>query len=366
MVPAVSDAFRTLVRAEGVRLYRDLPWRNTRDPYEIWLSEVMLQQTQVARVEQRWGAWLERFPSVEALAAAPVAEVLAAWQGMGYNRRALALKSAAEKIVAEHGGVFPRETEELVALPGIGPATAQGIRAFAFNLPGVYLETNVRSVFLHAFFPDAVGVPDRELIPLIAANCPDAPAGECGDAAALAGEKCASDAAGVCRPGDSADGGTRCGDAGVSDAVNGGKVRASSANSAGRASRRSRKAPLPPFATPQDADDTPRAWYYALLDYGAYLKQTLPNPSRRSAAHTRQSAFEGSVRQKRAELVRLLLADREDGADGCAAAELTARLSAVEQDAGRSPVEFALVEELLSKLAAEGFCRQEDGLWRIA
>ena len=342
VVPAASDAFRTLVCAEGVRLYRDLPWRNTCDPYEIWLSEVMLQQTQVARVEQRWGTWLERFPSVEALAAAPVAEVLAAWQGMGYNRRALALKSAAEKIVAEHGGVFPQKTEELVALPGIGPATAQGIRSFAFNLPGVYLETNVRSVFLHAFFPDAVGVPDRELVPLIATNCPDAPAGSCGDVAA-------PDAAGD-----------------VAAAAGGVMAAEGGAGSAGRASRRSRKAPLPPFATPQDADDTPRAWYYALLDYGAYLKQTLPNPSRRSAAHTRQSAFEGSVRQKRAELVRLLLADREDGAEGSTAAELAARLSAVEQDAGRPPVEFALVDELLVKLATEGFCLREDGRWRIA
>lgn len=294
---AVSDAFRARVRAEGVRLYRDLPWRNTRDPYEIWLSEVMLQQTQVARVEQRWGAWLERFPSVADLAAAPVAEVLAAWQGMGYNRRALALKSAAEQVVSTYGGVFPQDTQDLVALPGIGPATAQGIRAFAFDLPGVYLETNVRSVFLHELFPDAVGVSDRELKPLVEAACP-------GSAA--------------------------------------------------------------PYAAPQDADDTPRAWYYALLDYGVYLKQTLPNPSRRSAGHVRQSTFEGSRRQKRAELVRLLLSDRQDGAPGATAGDLTARLSAVEQEAGRPAVDRSLVEGLLAKLASEGFCGEKDGLWRIA
>ena len=294
---AVSDAFRARVRAEGVRLYRDLPWRNTRDPYEIWLSEVMLQQTQVARVAQRWGAWLERFPGVADLAAAPVGGVLAAWQGMGYDRRALAVKSAAEQVVERYDGAFPRETEALVALPGIGPATAQGIRAFAFDLPGVYLETNVRSVFLHELFPDAVGVPDRELKPLVEAACP-------GEGA--------------------------------------------------------------PYAVPQDADDSPRSWYYALLDYGAYLKQTLPNPSRRSAGHVRQSAFTGSRRQKRAELVRLLLADREDGAPGATAEGLTARLSAVEQQAGRSAVDQALVEDLLAKLAGEGFCNECDGLWRIA
>lgn len=302
------DAFRSRVRTEGVRLYRDLPWRNTRDPYEIWLSEVMLQQTQVARVESRWPQWLDRFPSVEALAAASVADVLEAWQGMGYNRRALALKSAAEKIICEHHGVFPHETRALTALPGIGPATAQGIRAFAFDLPGVYLETNVRSVFLHEFFPGAVGVPDRELVPLIEACCPAS--------------------------------GQDATDEGASDAA---------------------------FAAPQDADDTPRSWYYALLDYGAHLKATLPNPSRRSASHVRQSRFEGSRRQKRAELVRILLAARDDDDEalGLSADDLLERLDAHEASAGRPAVSRAVAEELLQELAKEGFCREERGLWSI-
>mgnify|MGYP000153643433 CR=1 FL=1 len=123
------NPFRTLVRTEGVRLYRDLPWRRTRDPYEIWLSEVMLQQTQVARVEARWVEWLDRFPSVFALAEAGTAEVLAAWQGMGYNRRALALKAAAEQIAFDYDGVFPTEVKELVALPGIGDGAGDsGVR----------------------------------------------------------------------------------------------------------------------------------------------------------------------------------------------------------------------------------------------
>lgn len=149
---------------------------------------------------------------------------------MGYNRRALALHKAAQRVVEDWGGEFPRETSDLVALPGIGPATAQGIRSFAFNLPGVYLETNVRTVFLHHFFPDVPAVPDRELVPLIQAACPAAPG-------ATADE-------------------------------------------------------IAPFAVPLDDADTPRAWYYALLDYGAYLKKTLPNPSRRSASYSRQSKFE--------------------------------------------------------------------------
>lgn len=149
----VANSFRMLVRAEGARLYRDLPWRNTRDPYAIWISEVMLQQTQVPRVLTRWDAWLERFPSVFSLAEASAHDVLSAWQGMGYNRRALALKAAAETVASAYDGVFPQDTRELCALPGIGPATAQGIRSFAFNLPGVYLETNVRTVFLHHLSP---------------------------------------------------------------------------------------------------------------------------------------------------------------------------------------------------------------------
>lgn len=103
----VSDeaiaAFVGRVREEGARLYRDLPWRNTRDPYAIWISEVMLQQTQVARVLTRWERFMRRFPSVDALAAAAVSDVVDEWQGMGYNRRALALKRAADICSAEYG-----------------------------------------------------------------------------------------------------------------------------------------------------------------------------------------------------------------------------------------------------------------------
>jgi A/G-specific adenine glycosylase len=123
---------------------RDLPWRRTRDPYAILVSEVMLQQTQVARVIERYEAWLERWPTPAALAAAPTADVLRAWSGLGYNRRALNLQRAARQVVEL--GAFPRAIGELERLPGIGPYTARAIACFAFDAHVTALDTNVRRV----------------------------------------------------------------------------------------------------------------------------------------------------------------------------------------------------------------------------
>jgi A/G-specific adenine glycosylase len=119
---------------------RDLPWRRTRDPYAILVSEVMLQQTQVERVIPRYERWLERWPTTDALAAASPADVIVEWQGLGYNRRALNLHRAA-RVVAERG--WP---EDLTELPGVGPYTADAIRAFAFGKPVLPLDTNIRRV----------------------------------------------------------------------------------------------------------------------------------------------------------------------------------------------------------------------------
>lgn len=286
--PALED-FRVLVLERGRELYRDLPWRRTRDPYAIWISEVMLQQTQTTRVDGRWQRWLERFPTVDALAAADAADVLDEWQGLGYNRRALSVLRAAQAVSAA-GGVMPDEAAALEALPGIGPATAAGIRAFAFDLPGVYLETNVRTVFLHELYPSAESVPDRELVPLVRDTCP-------------------------------------------------------------------------PDAS--DPKDDPRTWYYALLDYGAYLKRTVPNPSRRSRGHTRQSRFEGSHRQKRAELLRVLLARRGDGPGGADFETIFQELVSAELRAGRSAIGEPDVRALLDELEREGFCHNDCGIWYV-
>lgn len=299
-------AFVEFVAKKGRELYRDLPWRRTYDPYAIWISEVMLQQTQVSRVDGRWQRWLERFPTVDALAAAAPSDVLEEWQGLGYNRRALSVHRAAQAI-SEAGGVFPQDPKELVKLPGIGPATAAGICAFAFNLHGVYLETNVRTVFLHELYPQAEGVPDSELVPLVELTCP----------------------------------------ASVTDAVN-----ADSAANVVSADG---------TANADETELTPRSWYYALLDYGAYLKKTIPNPSRRSKSHVKQSRFEGSHRQKRAELLRVLLAHKDEG--GAVFETLHQELCQIEVNAGRETLDEQVTLGLLEELAKEGFCQKNDEYW---
>jgi A/G-specific adenine glycosylase len=154
---------------------RDLPWRPPSlklrrgkvDPYRILVSEVMLQQTQVSRVLIKYREFLKVFPTVHKLAAAPLPKVLKVWQGLGYNRRALMLKQAAVAAMIYHTGALPMDYDELLKLPGVGPATAAGILNFAFNIPTVYLETNVRSVYLHFFFPGKKKVSDMQLMPLI-------------------------------------------------------------------------------------------------------------------------------------------------------------------------------------------------------
>lgn len=151
-----SDQFNKIIR----RNYRahgrhDLLWRKTRDPYAILVSEIMLQQTQVARVEGFYPKFLAQFPNFAALAKASTGEVLKAWQGLGYNRRALALKKIAEIVIKEHGGKLPADRVALERLPGIGKGTSGSLMAFAFNKPEIFIETNIRRVFIHFFFARA-------------------------------------------------------------------------------------------------------------------------------------------------------------------------------------------------------------------
>jgi len=167
LTPQAVAEFRSLVYDHFRRSGREMPWRKTSDSYRILVSEVMLQQTQVQRVETKYREFIGAFPDFSSLARAPLPDVLRVWQGMGYNRRAMALQKIARQVVAEFSGKLPDSVETLRTFPGIGAATAGAIVAFAFNKPTVFLETNIRRVFLHVFFQDRERVRDRELLPLI-------------------------------------------------------------------------------------------------------------------------------------------------------------------------------------------------------
>lgn len=160
-------AFRKTV-LDNYRLQgRTFPWRETRDPYRILVSEMMLQQTQTQRVVPKYEEWLRAFPDTASLASAPLSRVVELWVGLGYNRRARFLQEACRIITEEQGGIFPREAEQLQKLPGIGHYTARAVTTFAFNVPNVFIETNIRSVFLFFFYPGDSNIPDTSLFPLI-------------------------------------------------------------------------------------------------------------------------------------------------------------------------------------------------------
>lgn len=218
----------------------------------------MLQQTQTDRVVPKYKAFLAAFPTLAALAAADSVTVLQYWQGLGYNRRGLNLQRAAQEIMSRFSGQVPTAEQDLRSLPGIGPYTAAAIRAFAFNMPAVVIETNIRRAYLHHFFADQEGVPDKELLPVIDRTM---------------------------------------------DRKN------------------------------------PRQWYQALMDYGAYLGRTLPNPNRRSKHYSKQSKFEGSRRQLRGEIVRQSVAGKVDA-------------NAIVEKYGADP---GVIRDILTELRAEGF-----------
>lgn len=217
------------------RYYQDhgrheLPWRQRDskgavDPYHVLVSELMLQQTQVNRVIPKFQEFTEVFPTFISLAQAPLSGVLTLWSGLGYNRRAKFLWQSAGIVTNDFNGILPDQRADLVTLPGIGPNTAGAIMAYAYNKPVVFIETNIRTVFIHHFFPEEKEIPDTALVPLILCTLPKG---------------------------------------------------------------------------------NPREWYWALMDYGTYLKQTVGNVSRASKHFVKQSTFKGSRRQIRGQVIRLL------------------------------------------------------------
>lgn len=263
------NEFQKIIQEYYLRYGRAFPWRETRDPYQILVSEIMLQQTQTDRVVPRYNAWLNLFPDISRLAKASFAEVLAAWVGLGYNRRAKFLHETAQLITDIHAGIFPKDPDVLQTMPGIGHYTANAVTTFAFNKPNVFIETNIRSVFLFFFFPESSGVRDSDILKKI--------------------------------------------------------------------------------DTTLDHED-PRSWYYALMDYGADLKKRIPNPNRQSAGYTRQSRFEGSVRQTRGCILRYLAANRKG----------TISLIAHHED-----IDEKRIREVLPALIREGMVCEQDGFYHV-
>ncbi len=249
---------------------REFPWRNIENPYYIVVSEIMLQQTQTYRVIAKYEQFISQFPTIELLAHAQQADVIKAWQGLGYNRRALALHRTAQQIVQEHQSIVPNCPITLETFPGIGKATASSIAAFAYNQQTTFIETNIRAVFIHCFFINQKNITDDQLLPLVAETVDQ---------------------------------------------------------------------------------ENPREWYYALMDFGVMLKKNCVNPSRASKHHTKQSTFEGSDRQIRGMILKLLSQENS--------------LSS-EQLFQQIPREQKRIERALQQLSQEGFIKQAQETFTLA
>ena len=146
---------------------KEFPFRKNITPYNVLISEIMLQQTQTKRVSEKFLNFIRIFPDFQTLSEAPLKEILKEWQGLGYNRRAIALKKIAGIVIKSHNGNLPKSIEELKSFPQIGHNTASSILTFAFNQPTIFVETNIRTVFIYFFFHNKNNINDKEIIPLI-------------------------------------------------------------------------------------------------------------------------------------------------------------------------------------------------------
>ena len=246
-----------------------LPWRKTKNPYHILVSEVMLQQTQVVRVVPMYREFLKRFPTIQSLATAPLRDVLVAWQGLGYNRRAQALHKLAGVIMKEYKGSIPTTYEILLELPGIGPYTASAVSVFAYNTPFPMVETNIRTVFFYHLFTHQEKVSDTELLEV---------------SRILIDSK------------------------------------------------------------------RPREWYWALMDYGAYLKGQGVRSNMKSKHYTPQSIFKGSDREVRGAIV-------------CALS--TTESATLNKLVATTKIKKDRIQKQIQKLHDEGLIQKKRGRWLL-
>lgn len=220
-----NQDFQDFIWQKGRELYREMPWRQDTRPYYVLVSELMLQQTQVARVVPKFEAFIAAFPNEQALSEASLADVLKLWQGLGYNRRAKFLHEAAKKVVHEWGSVWSHAQDELQQLPGVGPNTAGALAAYAFNQPSIFIETNIRTVYFLHYFSQEEYVKDTQVRELLIATLDR---------------------------------------------------------------------------------EHPREFYWALMDYGSWLKSQGVRNIGQSKHYVKQSPLEGSVRQVRGKIIALL------------------------------------------------------------
>lgn len=258
------EAFKELVWDEGRTRYRHMPWRDEPTFYYVLVSEIMLQQTQVPRVLVKFAEFIALFPTIESLAAASLADVLRAWSGLGYNRRAKFLWQAAQQVAA---GGQPHTAEGLERLSGIGKNTAGAIMNYVYEIPTPFIETNIRTVYIHHFFADRNDVSDKELLELVTAT--------------------------------------------------------------------------------MDTEQ-PRQWFWAVMDYGSYLKSTRGGLLDQSKQYKKQSPLKGSVREVRGQIIKEL-ARHDVGED-----ELRQLLHADER--------FAVA---LAGLLADGLIQKQGATYRL-
>ena len=243
--------------------FRSMPWRSDINPYYVMVSELMLQQTQVQRVLVKFDEFILKFPTIKSLADATLSDVLEAWIGLGYNRRAKFLKQSAEIIVNVRNNEFPQTLEQWISLPGFGKNTASAVLVYSQNEPLAFIETNIRTVFIHHFFEDFESINDKDIEALILATLDK---------------------------------------------------------------------------------DNPREWYWALMDYGTFLKKEYGNISRKSSSYTTQSKFQGSFRQKRAKVLKEIV---------------TRKVVSFDELQQITAYESEILESALEKLVQENFIRTE-------
>jgi A/G-specific adenine glycosylase len=241
------SAFKKKVWNHYAKEKRVFPWRETQDPYKILVSEIMLQQTQTDRVVAKYNSFLKKWPTAKKLASADLRDVLAEWSGLGYNRRGKNLWLLAKAVVADHKGKIPDTTEALQKLPGIGPYTARAIMAFAYNKSFPLIETNIRAVYIYSFFNN----PGKD----------ESQQKSKTQQQSKAQEKIADDV-------------------------------------------------LFPLIEKTLDEKNPREWYYALMDYGSYLKKQKLSTNVRHASYKKQTTFKGSIREARGAIMRNLIESR--------------------------------------------------------